>query len=346
MVGNSVRAVEEWFLEIVKSSWPVSILARNERASAAAIKQVEQRLNQRSPTETSGATLNGQLETSAQVSAAITRKLEERLRQVEERLSQAEDRLEFETSLRCLDTREATARSFQKTIAPRSEDRARPADPIPFHMALSKLQARFPKAYPIWRELFDNGRTEYENVTRLEASLSIAGNPGAEAFRKFLVPYLNGHVLDIGCGPQPLPIYLEGTRTFRLAGLDPLPENGQHEFEFVQGLAEFIPWPDQEFDTVVAATSLDHVLSLDMAIDQILRVLRDDGRFVVWVGFVAGSPRYEPDGDDVRAVDEFHMFHFDRVWFEELMHKHFVTVEKMRVNTISSFYVFKKAMCR
>ena len=85
----------------------------------------------------------------------------------------------------------------------------------------------------------------------------------AAEFRAFVKLYLRGAVLDVGCGPQPVPSYLDGYPLDRIAGIDPLPPTEGHPFTFVQTVAEFLPWDDKTFSVVVVATSLDHVLLPD-----------------------------------------------------------------------------------
>ncbi len=97
----------------------------------------------------------------------------------------------------------------------------------------------------------------------------------AELFGCFLAPLLHGTVLDIGCGPQPVPSYLANYPTESIAGLDPLA--APHPFVFHHGVAEFLPWDDASFDLVITATSLDHVLLLDRSIDEFRRVLKPGG---------------------------------------------------------------------
>lgn len=257
--------------------------------------------------------------------------------QLETRLT---NRFESELTLRSLEFRETTVAALQQQSISRPDRKPTKATPITIQEAMERFAVRFPKAFPIWRQLFENGRIEY--AARPETSLSVRGNRGAEAFRKFLAPYLKGHVLDVGCGPQAMPIYLEGREVHRIAGLDPLPGTDGRRFEFVEGMAEFMPWPDGEFDTVISATSMDHVISLDLAFAEITRVLADDGRFIMWVCFVAGSPRYNPNDDGVKAIDQFHMFHFDREWFDDEMDKYFNKVEEFKLDSQSVFVSFKK----
>jgi len=193
----------------------------------------------------------------------------------------------------------------------------------------ARLERLAPRAYVLWREALDANAKTYEGFP--VDSCSVAAHPMAERFRRFLAPHLRGRVLDIGCGPQPVPLYLADYPAERISGLDPLSQGEQHAFDFASGVAEFMPWEDAQFDTVIAATSLDHVLLLDRALDEMARVLKPDGRCLLWVAFVPGARPYDPHGDDVAMVDQYHLFHFDRAWFFERLGKHFDVVESLEV---------------
>jgi SAM-dependent methyltransferase len=209
------------------------------------------------------------------------------------------------------------------------------------HEQREALKTAFPNLFPIWGELLENARTEYEE--RPAANLSVEGNRSSVAFGKFLSLYAHGNLLDVGCGIQDFPSYLDGLVIDRLAGVDPLASQGKRKFEFVQGFAEFLPWADEEFDVVVAATSLDHVVSLDMVLSEIKRVLRPGGYFVTWVGFIAGAKPYDPTQSNFSPVDRFHVFHFDREWFLELMARYFTLEEEFALDFVSHFFAFSKA---
>jgi SAM-dependent methyltransferase len=207
------------------------------------------------------------------------------------------------------------------------------------HEQREALKTAFPRLYPIWDELFENARAEYEKHPA--ASLSVEGNRSSAAFGKFLSLYTHGSVLDVGCGIQEFPSYLDGLVIDRLAGVDPLASQVERKFEFVQGFAEFLPWENEEFDLVVAATSLDHVVSLDMALSEIKRVLRPGGYF--WVGFVAGAKPYDPTQPNISPIDRFHLFHFDREWFVELVAIYFTLEEEFALDVESHFFALLKA---
>jgi ubiquinone/menaquinone biosynthesis C-methylase UbiE len=203
---------------------------------------------------------------------------------------------------------------------------------------LDTLSKKFPLAFPIWFELFENARQEY--LERPTESLSTSKNTGAESFRRFVGIHSEpaDHVLDVGCGPHAIPHYLSGHGFQRVAGIDPLPGFEKRLLEFARGFAEFLPWPDNEFDSVTIGTSLDHVLSLDMALGEVVRVLRPTGKCLIWVSFVEGALPYDPLSKNIQAIDKYHIFHFSRNWFVDLIANYFDTVEEFTYDSQSHFY--------
>ena len=73
-----------------------------------------------------------------------------------------------------------------------------------------------------------------------------------------------------------------------LYGLDVIEGKDYHGSRIV-GCAEFIPCRSKVFDTVIFATSLDHVCDLETTIEETHRVLSEDGVVILWV-----SERYRP----------------------------------------------------
>lgn len=132
--------------------------------------------------------------------------------------------------------------------------------------------------WPLWEELQRNFvlATEAEPV----ASLSIGDRADARLFGEFAD--LRGLTLDVGCGTQPLPSYATAS-SGRFVGIDPLPGAG-HRFDFVQGLAEFLPFRSGTFDRLLFATSLDHMLNPKRTLAEARRVLKEDGQVVIWFG--------------------------------------------------------------
>lgn len=208
---------------------------------------------------------------------------------------------------------------------------------------LETFRRRAPAAFAAWMLAFEENKAEYAVADRRHASLSVASNPGAEAFAQWVRPWLRGRVLDIGCGPQPVPVYLESYPPRRCAGIDPLPPHEEHPFIFRRAFCESIPWPDGCFETVTCATSLDHVFDLDRALDDIRRVLVPGGILLLWVGFVEGAAAYDVDRVSDR-LDRFHLFHFDRPWFYPMVLRRFEILEDWAFDSQSHFLCLRP-MC-
>jgi ubiquinone/menaquinone biosynthesis C-methylase UbiE len=135
-----------------------------------------------------------------------------------------------------------------------------------------------------WEVLQRNGELEYEREP--SSSLSVGEREDAAAFAAFC--RLSGVVLDVGCGPQTRPSYAAGFEG-EFVGIDPI-DWGDHDFQFVRALAEYLPFPDGTFDHVLFATSIDHVVDKPRALAEARRVLGLNGHVHVWIG-VPDSPR-------------------------------------------------------
>lgn len=168
---------------------------------------------------------------------------------------------------------------------------------------------------PLWEEVERNGLVSYEADP--EHNLSVTEREVTVAFGRFA--RLQGLVLDVGCGPQPQPTYARGFGG-RLVGIDPLRGAERREFEFVQGLGEYLPFRDDVFDRVLFATTLDHMLSPRRALLEAARVARPEGEIVVWCGEDRTKPAftgvssawYESLSVPEGAQDRFHVARLDR----------------------------------
>lgn len=208
--------------------------------------------------------------------------------------------------------------SAAPNLAPRSEPT--------YAQALAALGERAPGAFPAWERLLQVNADVYAGFPI--HSCSVEGHPMSQVFAGFVRPYLQGAVLDLGCGPQPVPLYLEGYPSEWVAGVDPLEPPAPHPFAFARGFAEHLPWGDGRFDVVVCATSLDHVLLVDRALAEVARVLTPGGRFLVWQSFVEDAPPYDPYGEPVEPIDAYHLFHFSREAFSAALADRFEETER------------------
>jgi SAM-dependent methyltransferase len=223
----------------------------------------------------------------------------------------------------------------------------RRAEPVPaanpsFDIAqtLAALRTQHPSEFALWEQLTQNAEAEYRRIPA--HSLSVKGNRVAADFRLFARRYLNGRVLDIGCGRQDVPLYLEGYPTQSIAAIDPFGGAGDHPFLFVPAINEELPWPDATFDTVINATSLDHCIDLEKSLQETARVMNERATFLVWVGFIPGAAPYVTGKAGPKPVDGFHLYHFDKPWFEDLMARLFLVIEHADIDLSSNFYAFRK----
>ncbi|HLJ68728.1 MAG TPA: methyltransferase domain-containing protein [Chloroflexota bacterium] len=143
--------------------------------------------------------------------------------------------------------------------------------------------------WPLWEQLQHNFLVAAEEIP--EHSLSLGDREDARAFAEFAD--LRGNVLDIGCGPQREPSYAMSAGA-EFVGIDPVRGELERSFHFVQGLGEYLPFPDGAFDRVLFATSLDHVLSPVRALSESRRVIGASGSVNIWFGEVTDPEAPDP----------------------------------------------------
>lgn len=96
--------------------------------------------------------------------------------------------------------------------------------------------------------------------------------------------YINGKLLDFGCGNKPYESLFNVTEYVGLdIGESGFPEEKSAEI-FYDGIT--IPFPDNTFDSVLASEVFEHVFNLDEVLLELNRVLRKGGNILVTVPFV------------------------------------------------------------
>lgn len=213
----------------------------------------------------------------------------------------------------------------------------RPAPSLDQQMASFKKVA--PHNFAAWHKAYKAGIAEGMRTT--DGNLSHDGHIGANLFRMFLNIHARGRILDIGCGPLPVPAYLTDWPMDELAGIDPQLPPTPHPFSFVQTFAETIPWSDHSFETVVIATSLDHVFLLDRSLAEVKRVLVPGGRLLLWSGMFDDTPPYNPYGPPIIPSDAYHLFHPGRNWFYKLLVRDYRLIERLPTVASAEFLAFE-----
>ena len=176
-----------------------------------------------------------------------------------------------------------------------------------------------------WEQLQENGVVSYE-ADPLH-NLSVGKRKDCANFARFCG--YHGVVLDVGCGPQDWPAYLDADSPARFVGIDPLASDVPTRLLKVRALAEFLPFREGVFDQVIFATTLDHFVDPTAALAEANRVCRAGGTIEIWFGHKrsdaprpATSPEWyrrlrTPEGAD----DQFHIKRLDMDRFFELIGK-------------------------
>jgi SAM-dependent methyltransferase len=145
------------------------------------------------------------------------------------------------------------------------------------------LFKKFRRAYFLNKELNNNGYLSYKFLSA--GSISLNDRDDVKAFDEYIrANHKAGLIIDIGCGPMETPGYLEGIikqRENTIIGLEP-DANTRFKFQKIIGCAEFVPLPSKTMDSMIFATSLDHVCNLDATLKEAMRLLKIDGKLIIW----------------------------------------------------------------
>ena len=121
--------------------------------------------------------------------------------------------------------------------------------------------------------------------------------------------YLGKQILDIGCGPRgSLEWIAEQADTY---GLDPLADKylkmgaHKHTMQYVKGVSESMPFEDQIMDIVCSFNSLDHVDDVSKCIQEIIRVTKSGGYFLLIVDIHEQATLTEPSAFSWDIVQQF-----------------------------------------
>lgn len=181
---------------------------------------------------------------------------------------------------------------------------------------------------PLTKELleqyYENQKT-YENINHVKSGLY---EESCAIYYKTIQPFCGREedILDIGCGNGHVLSYLKKNGYLRLSGLEPsrasirkLEENGFKGFE---GSIYRLSHHDikKKFDTALCIGVLEHFLDLDISMEHISSLLKEDGKLY------AALPAAEGFGTYIRELPNYfnaeHINYFTLPSLDNLMGKH------------------------
>jgi ubiquinone/menaquinone biosynthesis C-methylase UbiE len=121
--------------------------------------------------------------------------------------------------------------------------------------------------------------------------------------------YAGKCIIDIGCGPRGSLEWADMAK--KRVGLDSLAKKymklgaDKHKMTYVNAGAESIPFPAAYFDAAFAFNSLDHVRDLDRAINEIKRIVKPGGLFLLITEIDHEPTATEPQSFSFNVVDRF-----------------------------------------
>lgn len=232
--------------------------------------------------------------------------------------------------------------ALSRPVSQTKRKRPEPVADYDSDQVLQQVEDHKPDLYDTWKSLFDAAGGDY--VAAPNRNCSTWTSAVARAFRSYVRLHCQGQMLDIGCGPYANPVYLQGLSADRLSAVEPLELVGEPRFPVYRAVNEFLPFEDKSFQTVVNATSLDHCIDLERALDETARVLDTGGVFILWYANVKGA--VNPVTDFAGPADTYHLFHTDDDWFLPMLDMRFETIDR-RVfpaseNSDDVFAVYRK----
>jgi len=99
-----------------------------------------------------------------------------------------------------------------------------------------------------------------------------------------LLPALTGEILDVGCGSKPYEKFLNCISYVGLEIDSPATRAKSQADYFYDGTT--FPFNEQAFDSVMTNQVIEHVSDADLFLDEIHRVLKEDGKLLLTVPFI------------------------------------------------------------
>lgn len=169
----------------------------------------------------------------------------------------------------------------------------------PIGMKFSRNAAKHWEEIRYWKRQAKSGQLEnswYQDLFTTPFGLTVAD-------------YDQKRILDIGCGPRGSLEWADNAS--ERVGLDPLVEKYRslnidlHAMSYVNARSEAIPFDDDYFDFVSCINALDHVDDVKQTLQEIIRVLKPGGCFLLMVDIGHDPTLSEPHTLNWNLLDHY-----------------------------------------
>lgn len=120
------------------------------------------------------------------------------------------------------------------------------------------------------------GKDEYNHFYKIYDSLPSRETDLNQKTLKFILSKLENRkeakIIDVGCGSGYLLKRLKNEGFKNLTGCDINPPQHDNEFSFLTADIENLPFGDNEFDVVICNHTIEHVIDLGKAVDELKRI--------------------------------------------------------------------------
>lgn len=148
----------------------------------------------------------------------------------------------------------------------------------------------------------------------------------ADEFRTF---FKDKDIMEVGAGPYGMIYSITNARS--RAAVEPMemPNLDEWKKKIVKhGKGEELPFNSNSFDVVLNINVLDHCIDPAKVVSEMARVLRPDGRLLIWVHTM--KPIFKLLTPLLNALDGPHPWHFTLAELKALLEPHF-EIERVRV---------------
>ncbi|HKZ93504.1 MAG TPA: class I SAM-dependent methyltransferase [Candidatus Bathyarchaeia archaeon] len=185
-----------------------------------------------------------------------------------------------------------------------------------------------------WKEAQESEFKFYSHIKKEEKfSKDFSYSPNAlnYKFERWGIRDFDGNtILEVGCNVFGPLHYIRGKGTFKV-GIDPLlgtlyEEVAAKDIFYIRGVGENLPFGDEEFDVVLCHNVLDHVNNPRKAVEEIHRVLKPRGAFLLCVNTHPNIIRmFSPV---LNSLDKEHPYHLGSGQIQNIVRSHRFNINK------------------